>query len=174
MATPRKNETPEQRKARLIRQREANARYQAKPEGRERRKAAAQKYRRSLEGREKAKTKARAWRARNPERVRAKRAELREQGYFRADHRRRTFNLTPEDYDALLRRQNFRCAVCPSVDSGRKGTPELVVDHDHTTGAVRGLLCHRCNLGIGGLRDDPTLLLKAADYLLKDNLKNHG
>ena len=50
------------------------------------------------------------------------------------------------------------CVICGSEES-------LVVDHDHSTGQIRGLLCQRCNLGIGHFRDDPLLLEFAAQYL---------
>jgi len=43
--------------------------------------------------------------------------------------------------------------------------PRLAVDHDHKNGEVRGLLCHRCNVGLGNFQDNPELLLKAYKYL---------
>jgi hypothetical protein len=55
--------------------------------------------------------------------------------------------------------QEGRCATC-----GR-GDKILCVDHNHSTGIVRGLLCHRCNLGIGFLQDNPDLTQRATDYL---------
>jgi len=51
-----------------------------------------------------------------------------------------------------------QCVICG--DSGK-----LVVDHDHHTGKVRGMLCNHCNRGLGHFRDDPTLLEFAAQYL---------
>ena len=51
-----------------------------------------------------------------------------------------------------------QCVICG--DSGK-----LVVDHDHVTGEIRGVLCNHCNRGLGHFRDDPTLLEFAAQYL---------
>ena len=57
-----------------------------------------------------------------------------------------------------LKNSTKECVIC--------GTEEtLVVDHDHTTGKVRGMLCNHCNRGLGHFRDDPTLLEFAAQYL---------
>lgn len=66
--------------------------------------------------------------------------------------------LTPEDVEVLLRRQNGLCAICEDA-----GT--LCIDHDHKTGIVRGLLCRRCNIGLGHFRDDRIALQRAIDYL---------
>lgn len=81
---------------------------------------------------------------------------------------RTKFDLTPAQYEAILRKQNGACALCGFVPSGldtfRKGKA-LAVDHDHITGQVRGLLCDLCNRGIGQLHDDPELLRKAALYI---------
>jgi hypothetical protein len=90
------------------------------------------------------------WRLRNPDKAREQRRRqwLREQ-----------YGLTVEEYDRLLAAQGGGCALCGSAE-------RLAIDHDHDTGAVRGLLCHACNTGIGLLRDDPERALRAAAYLL--------
>lgn len=77
---------------------------------------------------------------------------------MRAADRLRTYGLTDEAYRAMLERQEGRCAVC--LDEAK-----LCVDHDHKTGKVRGLLCSHCNTAIGHLRDDPSRIRRAADYL---------
>ncbi len=76
------------------------------------------------------------------------------------------FGLTINDYDALLEAQGGRCAICGSEDPRARGD-NFVVDHDHESGGVRGLLCNPCNAGIGALGDDPDTLLAATFYLLK-------
>jgi hypothetical protein len=63
-------------------------------------------------------------------------------------------------------RYGDRCMICGVLDGeagGRHGT--LAVDHDHKTGAVRGLLCSECNYGLGKFRDNPVLLRAALRYL---------
>lgn len=72
-----------------------------------------------------------------------------------------TYGLGPGDYENLLNQQNGVCAICGQLD--KSGI--LDIDHDHSTGKVRGLLCGKCNTGIGQLRDDPVLCRKAAEYL---------
>lgn len=82
---------------------------------------------------------------------------------MRAGQLKRKFGLTVEDYDRMVAEQEGSCAICRRpCQTGRR----LAVDHCHKTGAVRGLLCHSCNLGIGKLGDDPERLLSAARYLL--------
>ena len=70
------------------------------------------------------------------------------------------YGMTVEDYDALLKLQKGRCAMCK-----QKYGRTLHVDHDHRTNVVRGLLCQRCNMGIGLLQDSINLLQSAIDYL---------
>lgn len=81
---------------------------------------------------------------------------------------RAQYGMTPEDYDALLQSQNGLCAICkkPERRLNRAGKiRHLAVDHDHATGAIRGLLCSSCNNGIGYFGDDLTLLRAAVAYL---------
>lgn len=71
----------------------------------------------------------------------------------------RRYDLTLDQIDAMPKRQEGRCVVCG-------GLPEkLVVDHDHDTGRVRALLCGTCNVRIGMLKDDPSILSAAAQYV---------
>jgi hypothetical protein len=81
---------------------------------------------------------------------------------------RRTFGITLEEYGALLVAQGGVCKICGGHARKRSKYPEHVglhVDHDHNTKRVRGLLCDKCNQGIGCFRDVPALLRAAADYL---------
>ena len=76
------------------------------------------------------------------------------------------YNITPEDYQLLLYKQDGKCAICKSDKSHRSNISyNLFVDHCHTTGKVRGLLCHHCNAGIGYLNDDVERLQSAIRYL---------
>ena len=75
----------------------------------------------------------------------------------------RTYGITLQDYNAMFEEQDGRCAICGVHQSELKRA--LAVDHDHGTGEVRGLLCQKCNAGIGNLRDDASLLKRAACYL---------
>lgn len=73
------------------------------------------------------------------------------------------YGLSVEDYQARLDAQGGVCAVCGTDKPGGKGA--FHVDHCHTGGHVRGLLCHHCNLGLGNFKDDPERLRRAAAYL---------
>lgn len=85
--------------------------------------------------------------------------------YYRKSKLRRKYGQTPESYEALLRSQQGVCAICLAVcPTGRR----LAVDHCHTTGAVRGLLCTNCNTSIGKFKDSPALLQAAILYLEKN------
>lgn len=81
--------------------------------------------------------------------------------------RLREFGMTKQDYDLLLEKQEGRCAICRAEhnDSRNLSKDSFAIDHDHSTGKVRGLLCFRCNTSIGGMRDDAALLRSAADYI---------
>lgn len=74
----------------------------------------------------------------------------------------RNFGLTPIEYEKIFESQDGVCAICKRIcSSGRR----LAVDHCHMTGRVRGLLCSRCNLGIGQFNDSVELLEAAIEYL---------
>jgi hypothetical protein len=77
------------------------------------------------------------------------------------------YGLIVEEYDALLAKQGGCCAVCHKPETLRiKGQRvDLAVDHDHTTGKVRGLLCHLCSRGSGFFQGSPDRLRAMAAYL---------
>lgn len=76
-----------------------------------------------------------------------------------------SYGITPEDYDQMFKSQRGKCAICRSSDTGQVGKRFLCVDHDHKTGKVRGLLCHRCNRGLGLLNDSLKNVETAVRYL---------
>ena len=71
------------------------------------------------------------------------------------------YGINVETFDNMVTQQKGCCAAC------EKPTENLVVDHDHATGKVRGLLCHNCNIALGHFGDDTNRLQLAIDYLLK-------
>ena len=79
-------------------------------------------------------------------------------GSTRHYHLKRRYGIGADEFDELVRQQGGVCAICGRAD------PEHV-DHDHETGAVRGILCFNCNGGFGQFRDSIDALLSAASYL---------
>ena len=78
---------------------------------------------------------------------------------YRNANNRGAFRDVISDEDlAKLKAEVTQCVICGAEE-------KLVVDHDHKTGKIRGLLCNHCNRGLGHFRDDPTLLEFAAQYL---------
>ena len=77
------------------------------------------------------------------------------------------YGISLEQYEEMHAVQNGVCAICsrPETLVVRGSHPRLVVDHDHETGKVRGLLCDYCNTGLGKFKDDPQALRAAADYI---------
>lgn len=86
----------------------------------------------------------------------------------RKNHLLKKYGLTVEQYQEMLTRQEFVCAICkePEIYVRVKGLkPILSVDHCHSTGKVRGLLCQQCNVGLGKFKDNPDSLEAAVNYL---------
>lgn len=99
-------------------------------------------------------TKAREWQKRNPERVAAK---------ARKCWLKNKYGLTLQQYADMLKAQNYCCAICFIPEEELvKG---LAVDHDHSSGKIRGLLCGGCNTAIGRFRDDTIILARAIRYI---------
>lgn len=99
-------------------------------------------------------------------------------GKARADNRRRykkrrwerllaQYGVTQEQYEKMESDQCGLCVICrqPETKTYKGVLCRLVVDHDHKTGKVRGLLCRSCNVAIGNLKDDPEVAQRATDYL---------
>lgn len=78
-------------------------------------------------------------------------------------HYRQNYGMSLARFDAMYREQEGKCAICRE----ERNSVELYVDHDHSLGLVRGLLCQTCNAGIGMLKDSPEVLFNAAKYLSK-------
>ena len=96
------------------------------------------------------------WRAENPD-------------YKVSYDLKRKFGITLGQYNEKKASQDGRCAICGDIPSQLRGGKivRLSVDHDHATGEVRGLLCNKCNRGIGYLQDSVDILQLAAEYLSK-------
>jgi hypothetical protein len=91
--------------------------------------------------------------------------DLRDQ--IRSNYIMALYNITPDEYNVLLADQNGVCAICSGVEDDRR----LSIDHDHTSGYVRGLLCGACNRALGGFRDSADFLLNAVDYLMRTSIE---
>lgn len=76
---------------------------------------------------------------------------------------RRNYHISLREHRRIFQFQNCKCAICKRPVPSNK--PRLAVDHDHTSGLVRGLLCWRCNKTLAAFFDKPELFQAAADYL---------
>lgn len=72
------------------------------------------------------------------------------------------YNMTMDEYNVLFTAQNNTCAICKTLPS----TKPLAVDHDHTTGKIRGLLCSNCNTALGLLYENPSIVANLLNYIL--------
>lgn len=109
------------------------------------------------ENREKSRARSRGWYAANTEQATA---------YMRMRNLFRKYRITPEEYQRRLAEQNGVCAICGGTGGMHHMRSPLVVDHDHETDEIRGLLCAGCNTGLGQFGDDPDRMMSAIAYLL--------
>jgi hypothetical protein len=82
--------------------------------------------------------------------------------YCRDWHMKKSFGFSQEEYDRMHNEQQGLCACCLEPETQEK---KLAIDHDHTTGKVRALLCQRCNTTLGRMNDSPALLQQLINYL---------
>jgi hypothetical protein len=83
----------------------------------------------------------------------------------RYQHLLKTYQIDETEYERMLTKQDFRCAICGSVTCGKSTDKYFAVDHCHKTGKVRGLLCHPCNTALGSFKENVQSLRQAIDYL---------
>lgn len=110
------------------------------------------------------------WRINNPDKIKfiRQKADAKRKEQRRDKELQQAFGITLKDYNELHKAQAGVCALClnPEILKDRGGNIRpLCVDHCHTTGKVRGLLCANCNLGLGHFKDNSTVLQKAIKYL---------
>jgi len=87
---------------------------------------------------------------------------------------KRNYQLTPDQFNEIWANQDGKCAICDVQLKPRgRSHDAAVVDHNHATGEVRGILCRACNHGIGNLKDDPKVLKAAAEYLIRNGNYSH-
>tara|TARA_B100000287_G_C20148749_1_gene589280 strand:+ start:56 stop:520 length:465 start_codon:yes stop_codon:yes gene_type:complete len=91
----------------------------------------------------------------------------------RETHLKKVYGIDLSEYNRLLESQDYACCICRTKHPGNKGGGgNFHVDHCHETGRVRGLLCSSCNTALGSFKEDPSVLYKAADYLMGVKLNN--
>lgn len=99
----------------------------------------------------------------NPEYVERRRVNKKK--WSRTARLKKQYGLTLEQYENMVLLQNNRCAICNKL--GSQFNFKLVIDHCHSTGKVRELLCNRCNTGIGQFYENIEAISKAVVYLKK-------
>lgn len=77
---------------------------------------------------------------------------------YRKYNLKAAYNITQEEYISLLNKQNGKCKICGN-------SKKLLIDHNHSTGQIRGLLCHNCNIALGHIFDNPVIASRLTQYL---------
>lgn len=80
----------------------------------------------------------------------------------RTYHLKQRYGITVSELEGMFVNQNGQCAICQTEFLNRN---KMHIDHDHTTGNIRKLLCGDCNRGLGGFKDNPDILTQAINYL---------
>lgn len=96
--------------------------------------------------------------------------------YVKDSNLRSTFGISLSDYLSIKDAQGGKCAICGEHETTKHQRGiinQLAVDHDHTTGKVRGLLCQQCNRSLGLLKDNVEVLRQAISYLERTTAKNN-
>jgi len=77
------------------------------------------------------------------------------------------YGITKNEYDSLLEQTNGHCPICNKRFAMKKGVSKHgpVVDHNHSNGKIRGIVCSLCNVGLGYFQDNPEVLQNAINYL---------
>lgn len=88
--------------------------------------------------------------------------EIRQREVRRNYNLKKKYAIDDDSYLKLVQAQNGKCAICKK---DHPGYSNFAVDHNHDTGQIRGILCKRCNIGLGYFKDDYNLLEAAATYL---------
>lgn len=92
-------------------------------------------------------------------------------GRYRSENMKKLYGLSIPDYNAILISQGGKCAICKSTNPNGRGS-NFHVDHDHSTGKIRALLCVNCNTAIGLFHENTVLMEKAIEYLKKHSQTN--
>ena len=87
----------------------------------------------------------------------------------RSNDIKRKYGITSDDYNELLEKQGHKCAICNGDNKHCGSGDKFHIDHCHTSGKVRGLLCGHCNRGLGLFNDNPAVMLAAINYI-KENM----
>lgn len=88
--------------------------------------------------------------------------------YNSTRHRKIKYSITQNGFDSILKIQNNCCDICKNILVKGQGTH---IDHDHTTGKIRGILCNPCNRALGYFKDSTEILKSAILYLGKHDKK---
>lgn len=115
---------------------------------------------------EKVRAASRKWDSANPRRARTAQERLQfpinridNPDVFRGYELKKNYGMSLAEYNDLVEKQDGACGICGDIPT------KLVVDHDHATDKVRGLLCNHCNLMLGHAKDNVSRLLEAGIYL---------
>ena len=122
----------------------------------------------------------RIYRLNNPDKVKStnQKSLVKRKEYYNTPERKlhyrkkfieRKFKITYADYEEMQTKQNNKCAIC-GLEESHIDKNYLSVDHNHISGAVRGLLCSRCNFGLGYFKDSIENLKNAIIYLNKSEI----